>query len=198
MGDPSLRDVPAVVHQIWLQGLDSMRPEAMALSMQCLRVARASGWLYRLWSDRDLFELPEYAAARALPKRFTHLANLGRAAVLWHLGGLYVDVDTEVFRLPVSLRGAWLAGANNCAMAAPALHPYVWRLLQTLSRPEPYATAASHADLFHSLIRGDVQVWPREAWFGDGVRSFGCHLGRSFAWGSRVDLGDTFPPGATR
>lgn len=197
--------VPRVVHQIWLQGPDRMRPEAEALAVQCMRVAKAAGWEYRMWADADLLAFPEYAEHRDRVRRFAHLSDLGRYAILWHLGGLYLDVDIEMQTMPPPLVGAWIQQGNNAAMAAPPGHPYIARLIASIPQADIWDGASSpynpHSPVNMCMLlkQGQVTEWPPEAWQGYHRRkTYGNHLSRFRAWGSQVDLGDTFPPGSTR
>jgi mannosyltransferase OCH1-like enzyme len=196
------RPVPKVLHQIWLQGAAAMRTDIACLAKQAERAALASGWQYRLWSDADLMLLPEYAALRSLPPTFMHLADLGRYAILWNEGGLYVDVDTEVNRMPTDggplgpLVGAWCMEGNNAVMAAPPRHPFLARVLARAARLESYTGPATQANLVVLEAGPDMRFWPEPYWLGQWRWRYGHHLGSHLSMGSAIPLGDTFPVGA--
>jgi hypothetical protein len=198
------RPVPKVLHQIWLQGADAMPPDAARWSMQAKRAAQTSGWEYRLWSDEDLLGLGEYRSSRGLANTFAHLSDLGRYSILWHFGGMYVDVDTELVRMPTDdgplgpLVGAWRMEGNTAAVAAPAHHPFIRGVLDLVMRSDPYEGPPSQINvrMWGALIASGVNVWPAKCWQGGDRWRYGNHLGQHLAWGSMLQLGDTFPPGA--
>jgi mannosyltransferase OCH1-like enzyme len=199
------RPVPKVLHQIWLQGAAALqaRPDVAVLCKQAERAALADGWRYRLWSDADLLLLPEYAESRHLANCFAHLADLGRYALLFHEGGLYVDVDTEMARMPNDTGpngpfvGAWVMDGNNAAMAGPPGHEYFRRLLREAKKPEHYVGVAHQVNLCMEWAGPDVKRWEHKWWHGGWKWRYGNHLMDHAKLGSNIPLGDTFPPGAT-
>lgn len=173
------------------------------LTKQAERAALAAGWVYKLWSDADLLTLPEYAALRSLGRTFVHLANIGRYAILNREGGLYVDADTAVARMPDDagpngpLVGAWVVeGADlDAVMAAPPGHAYFRRLLDAAASPASYEH--DRMGLCAAMLGSDVHRWPARYWVGGWRWRYGNHLGQHLEMGSNIPLGDTFPPGAT-
>jgi hypothetical protein len=192
------RAVPKVLHQIWLQGADAMCPEAARWTMQARRVCQTFGWTYRLWSDMDLWEaFSAYREHRGLANTFAHMSDLGRYCILYAEGGLYVDVDTEMVRLPPEgLQGAWIMDGNNAAMAAPPKHGYIGRVLARAVKPEAYDGVAPQVNLCMAELGKDVQIWEPRRWHGAWQWRYGNHLMSHMTWGSNLHLGDTFPLGA--
>lgn len=184
--------VPRILHQIWVQGLPAGEPGALIRGAQ-LVVTESGGWHHCLWSHaRMLADLPAYRDLHHHCRTFAHYANLGRFAALAEFGGLYLDADVDLRRLPDDLRGAWIwtcdeggRMVNPAALAAPPRHPYLLRLLEGCATRPVWRTdfAKNAVALCGACIGPDVQRWPREAWLG-GAGSFGEHRGRCDAWGS--------------
>lgn len=93
--------LPAIIHQIWIQGRDALprRYEGASKRWQAIN----PGWQYMLWDDRSLRHLmawhaPQWLAVYLREKDPVARADVGRYAVLQHHGGLYADMDTECVR----------------------------------------------------------------------------------------------------
>src|SRR5262249_1485667 len=93
--------IPGIVHQIWIQG-ESEMPRLYRRWAESWR-AQNPGWEYVLWDDAALRRLlgehlPELLALYEQHHDFAERSDLGRYAVLYVHGGLYVDVDTLCVR----------------------------------------------------------------------------------------------------
>ena len=122
--------IPNTVHQIWLGPRPI--PRQCALWMAALReMCQQNAWRYRLWRDADVNSMVPPLANRAAfdaASNYGEKADILRYEILLRVGGLYVDVDFEWFRLPDALhaarhagptRGDACAGRGSVATAAP-------------------------------------------------------------------------------
>jgi hypothetical protein len=182
--------VPRVVHQIWLQGLPGGEPAE--LIARAAAAAGAARWEHRLWSHASMLELPVYRRLQGGCRTYAHFSNVGRFALLHEYGGLYLDADVELWRLPDALVGAWAwtcdAGGrltNPCCLAAPPRHPYLDRCLAVSALPGVWRLdyAKNGVALAGRCLGPDVRLWPRGAWSG-APGAFGVHGSRCARWGS--------------
>ena len=198
--------VPRIVHQIWLQGEGAMPGEAYAASRTTCHVAKDAGWAYRLWSESDLMGfLSWYPSLRHLAPSAAFRADLGRYSILWDVGGLYLDMDIDLFRLPEDLKGAWTVQGGNHVMAAPPGHPRVRKMLEVFGEVMTGIPATDPRPSWNALYQryfcadeGWDGIWPQHLWhdllYGRGQRPsparecFGHHHSRSKQWGSFATL----------
>lgn len=134
--------IPKIIHQTWKE---AKIPEAYRTYVDQLKT-RHPDWEYRLWTDADAaaFVAREYPGFlpiyRAMPRNIMR-ADVIRYLVLRTMGGIYLDLDYEVYRpfddlveahrliLPKNrdesepcMGGQWHLG--NAIMASEASHPF--------------------------------------------------------------------------
>lgn len=81
--------IPKIIHQIWI-GDQSRRPTRW---LQSWREAHPD-WVYHLWTEDNMPALRAQAAFDAMP----HLcgkADIARYEILYAMGGVYLDADSE-------------------------------------------------------------------------------------------------------
>ena len=86
--------IPKIIHQIWIGG---PLPEAFAQLCESWKYYHINrGWLYKLWTDKDVPEL------KLQNQRFFNenenpgvRSDLMRWEILYNFGGFYLDVDYE-------------------------------------------------------------------------------------------------------
>lgn len=203
-GALDLRPVPKVVHQVWLDGKPP--PDALALMRHARDVAMAAGWAHR-FHDRDLLcrGIDGYREWETTCKTVQHQANVARWLVLRQCGGLYLDADVELFRLPRDLRGGWISSThygpprpggfmrlavNCCILAAPPGHRHFSRCLDLLARHHGYWPTHGGGNHYHELALDeelDLEIWLPEVWTGSfpaSGRRLGMHYTKSPQWQS--------------
>ncbi|GAB7345785.1 hypothetical protein MBLNU457_4051t1 [Dothideomycetes sp. NU457] len=142
-----------IIHQIDLSSSDTVTGKHHSSNSTCRQVHPA--WEYKLWTDsnatafmRENFSIlaPHYEAYRQPIQK----ANILRYAVLYHYGGVYLDLDVDclapldnLLYLPLLTPGAYPAGVNNAFILARPQHPFLGALLQAapsldLRWPLPY------------------------------------------------------------
>lgn len=86
--------VPAVLHQIWMQGKDAV-PSKYAAARATWKQMHP-GWEIRVWDEADLTALIQgtpWEKAVRLCRRLIQRADVMRCAVLERYGGVYADMD---------------------------------------------------------------------------------------------------------
>ena len=185
------KEVPKRVIQIWLGNPPPPKIEKMMMVVR--GVCHVAGWEYELIDDAFLGGFVVAMArrgrddfARALA-RCCHVSQRSDVIRYWALacfGGLYLDADVDLWKLPEGFRGAWVwkstdVSCNAAVLAAPAGDPFVRRLVDGLPGVElekdmmagpPYVTA-----LVDSLDCPPVGLWATRAWAG-APGAFGHHL----------------------
>jgi hypothetical protein len=147
--------IPKTVHQIWI----GEKPIHEALVRYAMSWnAYHPDWVVTLWTDRpDLHNGPAWSEIRQLPPLINAhvleelaplmkcrncsvaaLSDLYRYEILAQFGGVYADLDVEVFRrIDGLLKGVSLGCADewgprpgNYLIAAEANHPTMWSVVR--------------------------------------------------------------------
>lgn len=104
--------IPKIIHQIWLGGAV---PEKFYLLMETWKKHHPE-WEYKLWTDSDM-ELFPFTNRKAfdLAKNLGTKADILRYEILYHFGGVYVDVDFECIKPldPFIFANAFFAGISG-------------------------------------------------------------------------------------
>jgi mannosyltransferase OCH1-like enzyme len=143
--------IPHVVHQIWLQGVERLPRYYRAAAARWK--ARNPGWTHRVWDEPSIRALmraraPDWAPIFDGQPELEAKADVGRYALLEALGGVYADIDTEcrrpVARLlqgPARLHVTCYSGdsrdpvacATNSVIASSPRHPIWPRMLAAVA-----------------------------------------------------------------
>jgi mannosyltransferase OCH1-like enzyme len=191
-GGVTPQPVPRMVHQIWLQG-GPLPPPLDTYQAGVRDICTRASWAYRLWWETDVASLSESARAtwlcfRSLCRTPAQSSDVLRYLILHEYGGLYLDTDAELFRLPEGLSGAWVVGTapehvplscqracvNDCCMAAPPGHPFLARLLAGLGSARYDRINGLGPQHCGAHAGSDVSIWPAPMWQG-GAKSYGYH-----------------------
>lgn len=132
--------IPKIIHYCWF-GKGAM-PE---LVERCIASwhTHMPDWEYRLWTE-DNFEMneaPQYVREAYIAKKYAFVSDYVRLWALEQYGGLYMDVDFEVYKSFDDLMEQYEAFAgyegsrHNPVMmgviAAKAHHPWIQGMMQT-------------------------------------------------------------------
>ena len=171
--------VPTNIHQIWLQGGELPEPlneYTKGVSSLCAQV----GWQYTLWSAQDYKKLSVESQEifRTLSVKCCHISqqsNILRYLILRDFGGLYLDVDVKLQKLPEALEGAW--AHKSFASACPAGHSWILRIVSMLNDIDLSRHGTGGSKLVKLSMGPDVNMWPNVAWgrFGDTRAVLGTH-----------------------
>lgn len=157
------------------------------LVQQVEKVCSEAGWEYRRWTAEDVRGLPGEAGKlfRDLSPKcdtISQQSNLARYLILREVGGLYLDTDVELNKLPLMIEGAWVAGSTSifqvcsCILACPAHHSWIERVVGLLTKVDLSVRGSAGSKLIAESLADDVSVWSRSCWGRNAQRSeFGAH-----------------------
>jgi hypothetical protein len=190
----AMNPVPRVVHQMWLLG--EPPPDARQMISRVRAIAAGQGWGYEWWTfDRLAATFPDFREREKVAPTVQYQADIGRWLVLLHHGGLYLDCDVDLWRLPEGLQGAWiqgigdekLANQNGAVIACPPGHRFMRDVLTLAADPEFHWPKLCGGCVLQARALGDdVRRWPETVWNGEGRfrGGLGWHRGKFVAWQS--------------
>jgi len=93
--------LPRIIHQIWFQGADQI-PEKYHDNIKILKELHPK-WKYKLWDEKKMLALlsTEFPIFLDTYRKFTYMhqkIDFFKFAVLYHYGGVYVDIDARVIK----------------------------------------------------------------------------------------------------
>lgn len=139
--------IPKVIHQVYIGNYLGDEEKVTKKSMRWLwkRYYEGRGWKLKLWKSTDIEELisSEYPWLLSLYEGYmfnTQRADIARYLLVYHYGGVYVDLDagpaydfdlSRLLRvgLVVTLKTDGLLLNNHFFMAMPR-SPFLWELLK--------------------------------------------------------------------
>jgi mannosyltransferase OCH1-like enzyme len=142
-----LLTIPKIIHRTWKTSNLSTMPAGWASGYKSCKALHPT-WTTIVWSDESARELirrhydwflPEFDSYRFPIQR----ADALRYFVLYHYGGVYLDMDMGCrTQLDPLVEGAprgsaifpntWPVGVSNGLMLATQRHPFMWRLIRNL------------------------------------------------------------------
>jgi len=162
--------VPKIIHYCWF-GKGKM-PELVQTCITSWHT-HMPDWEYRLWSEDnfDIPSAPQYVQEAYAAKKYAFVSDYVRLWALEREGGLYMDVDFEVYRAFDDLMEQYDAFAGyegskrNPVMmgviAAKAHHPFVQGMMQT------------YEDRIFVLPDGSLDMTPNTGYFLDWMQERG-------------------------
>ena len=132
--------IPKIIHYCWF-GKGAM-PELVERCIASWRT-HMPDWEYRLWTEdnSDIASAPQYVREAYAAKKYAFVSDYVRLWALEHEGGLYMDVDFEVYKPFDDLMEQYEAFAGyegskrNPVMmgviAAKAHHPWIQGMMKT-------------------------------------------------------------------
>ncbi len=207
--DPPAPLIPKLLHQTWQ---NTSIPEVWRSAQQsCLDLhTKEDGWEYVLWTDdkMDEFMRKEYGWFMDTFEGYRYpiqRADAIRYFVLYHYGGVYLDLDDgcnrplePLLQYPAWVRKTVPTGISNDAMGAAPGHPFFKRVMDELKSYDrswilPYITVmGSTGPLFLSVMwrhyttdglnEGDgvIRILFPEEYQGTKWAFFTHHLGNSW------------------
>lgn len=93
--------IPQNIHQIWFQGIDDI-PQKYTPNIASIKTL-APDWKYYYWDETGLFQQCLLYSERCAKKfiNYKHMhqkMDLARYAILYNLGGIYIDMDCELLK----------------------------------------------------------------------------------------------------
>jgi mannosyltransferase OCH1-like enzyme len=138
--------IPAIIHQIWIQGANAV-PGRYRENSHTWR-KKNPDWEYKLWDESSLRALmaekaPEWLSLYNWQNEVVARADVGRYVVVQQYGGVYADIDTQCVR-PVTTMFAQ-SEASLCVQLYS--RPWKWR------RP--------HCLPYHKITNSVIACLPR-------------------------------------
>ena len=135
--------IPKIIHQIWI---GSTLPKEFEAFVQSWIDFHSNGdWRYILWDDAKIAQLSLYNQAfYDAAQNFGQKADIARWEILYHFGGLYVDMDCECLRSFDDLHYAYdlyvglqpldsqVVQLNNALVGAAPNHPVIQHCILTI------------------------------------------------------------------
>ena len=177
--------IPKIMHYCWF-GRGQM-PELVERCVASWKM-HMPNWEYRLWTEDnfDIPSTPKYVQEAYAAKKYAFVSDYVRLWALEHEGGLYMDVDFEVYKPFDDLMEQYEAFAGyegskrNPVMmgviAAKAHHPWIQGMLQTY---ESRVFLKEDGSLDMTPNTGYFLSWMQERGFvADGVEKdwMGVHI----------------------
>lgn len=153
--------IPRTIHQT---AKTADVPQEWRVFQQMVRDLHPS-WDYKLWTDKDNLALVSRAVPQWLPLYQALPRNIMRADMIRYIilsleGGLYLDLDYEMFRpfdlmdrdlvLPMESDPGHDVVLGNCILASAPAHPFWQHVLAEMEE--------SFANLGHTVLEEDV-IW---------------------------------------
>lgn len=162
--------IPKIIHYCWFG-----RSEMPELVQKCIASwhTRMPDWEYRLWTEDnfDIASAPAYVQEAYAAKKYAFVSDYVRLWALERDGGLYMDVDFEVYKPFDDLMDQYNAFAGyegskkNPVMmgvlAAQARHPWIQGMMQT------------YKDRHFLLLDGKLDMTPNTGYFLSWMQSRG-------------------------
>lgn len=132
--------IPKILHYCWF-GKGQM-PELVERCIASWK-KQMPNWEYRLWTEDnfDIASAPQYVQEAYAAKKYAFVSDYVRLWALNREGGLYMDVDFEVYKPFDDLMEQYMAFAGNegskrnpvmmGVIAAKAHHPWIQGMMQT-------------------------------------------------------------------
>eukprot|EP00921_Rhytidocystis_pertsovi_P006523 GHVQ01011120.1.p1 GENE.GHVQ01011120.1~~GHVQ01011120.1.p1 ORF type:complete len:362 (-),score=15.64 GHVQ01011120.1:1070-2155(-) len=144
----AVQQIPAIIHRTWkTSDLSTVPSVSWAVAHERCELLHP-GWKVMLWTDESArsFIAKHYAWFLRTYDSYAYpiqRVDAMRYFLLYHYGGVYMDMDIECRRNLTPLINAatlgrailpitWPLGLSNDLMLAPARHPFMRRLLEAL------------------------------------------------------------------
>ncbi|GAB5364272.1 hypothetical protein AAMO2058_000955600 [Amorphochlora amoebiformis] len=143
--------IPRIIHQIWF---GPKEPPAMLKRSQASLKKHHPSWKYILWRDKTIQDPRAKAILRHCQSLFSQdclspveKSDIWRLAVLYQMGGVYVDVDVDCVgsleslhsqsSAYVGLSNTGTIEINNAIIASKPSHPLFLHLLTEIQKLKP-------------------------------------------------------------
>lgn len=147
--------IPPIMHYTWR---DEQLPEPFRLLMHTWQQHHPY-WEHRLWTDTQnrsfiATHFPEFLATYDAYPEHIQRVDAVRYLILYHMGGIFIDLDMECFRSiePLIQNQSCVLGResqehcqwfgreqiiSNCWMAVTPQHPFLKKVYDRLQSPKP-------------------------------------------------------------
>jgi hypothetical protein len=93
--------IPKIIHQTWSDNL--LPPIIRSIYDENVKFLKARGYEIRLWTDSDIVALikenyPDFYNIYGSAKTGVQRGDISRIIIIYHFGGIYIDLDVLVLR----------------------------------------------------------------------------------------------------
>jgi hypothetical protein len=93
--------IPRIIHQTWKDNL--LPPIISNIRSENISLLRSKGYEFKFWTDDDILELikihyPEFYNIYRLTKTGVQRGDISRIILIYHFGGIYIDLDVLILR----------------------------------------------------------------------------------------------------
>jgi mannosyltransferase OCH1-like enzyme len=99
-----MKKIPKIIHQIWFQGIENLNKEPyLSCFKSILYGIKGTDWKHMIWDQNSIEELIKnnYPQYWNLYNRYEYMIlkiDLARYIILYHYGGVYIDMDMEYIK----------------------------------------------------------------------------------------------------
>jgi len=93
--------IPRIIHQTWK---DNFLPSIISnIRSENISLLRSKGYEFKFWTDDDILELikkhyQEFYNIYRLTKTGVQRGDISRIILIYHFGGIYIDLDVLILR----------------------------------------------------------------------------------------------------
>jgi len=93
--------IPRIIHQTWK---DNLLPSIISnIRNENIGLLKSKGYEFKFWTDNDILELinkyyPEFNHIYSLTKTGVQRGDISRIILIYHFGGIYIDLDVLILR----------------------------------------------------------------------------------------------------
>ncbi len=159
--------IPKIIHYCWFG-----RGEMSELAMKCIESwhDKMPDWEYRLWNE-DNFDISSYPYAQEAyaAKKYAFVSDVARLKALKEYGGIYFDVDFEVYRpFDGLLRNEAFAGFEGSKH-----HPIMMGVLGSVPEGRWVSRQLERYENRHFIIDGELDLTTNVRFITDGMIGLG-------------------------
>jgi hypothetical protein len=93
--------IPKIIHQTWSDKL--LPPIIKSICSENTKILKSKGYEIKLWTDSDIIDLikdnyPDFYNIYTSAKTGVQRGDMSRIIIIYHFGGIYIDLDVLVLR----------------------------------------------------------------------------------------------------
>ena len=93
--------IPKIIHQTWKT--EELPPIMKYIYAENVKLLKSKGYEFKLWSDKEITDLinsyyPDFFEIYSFARTGVQRGDISRIIILYHYGGIYIDLDVLVMR----------------------------------------------------------------------------------------------------
>lgn len=95
-----MKKIPQIIHQIWFQGIENIREPYKYCHETVKKGIKNTNWKLKIWDENSILNFinyyyPQYRKLYDSYDLMIMKIDLARYIILYHYGGVYIDMDME-------------------------------------------------------------------------------------------------------